>query len=242
MKLTIMIIGFLLLIGALAFSFSRRQYETPSTMSGSPGPAGVIRYMALGDSYTIGQSVATEDRWPNQLVKRLTQNGTKIELVSNPSVTGYTTKNLIERELPVFDKTKPDFVTILIGVNDYVQGLDAQTFNDNLNTILNHVQKRLAKPKQVVLVTIPDYGKTPTGSRYGAPAESEIGIRAFNKLITQAGTSRGLLVADIFTISQGVTADPSLTADDGLHPSAKQYSQWTAVIYKTIQAGQLFKL
>lgn len=161
-----------------------------------------IRYMALGDSYTIGESVAAKDRWPNQLVARLQTGGTNINIVSNPSVTGFTTRDLIDRELPIFEKTKPNFVTILIGVNDYVQRVNSITFKNNLQYILDTVQKQLPKPGAIVLVTIPDYGKTPAGARFGNPTDSEAGIKAFNQVIIDEAKARNLPVADIFTVSQ----------------------------------------
>lgn len=198
-----------------------------------------IRYLPLGDSYTIGESVSENDRWPNQLVARLAQNGTHVDIVDNPSVTGYTTQDLIDRELPLLPKLKPDFVTILIGVNDYVQGVDAVTFSEHLDHILLTVQKQLPQPSNILLVTIPDYGKTPTGAHYGSPESSETGIKAFNAIITQAGTKYNLPVADIFAVSQKVVSDPSLIAKDGLHPSAKQYTDWTNIIYKTLQDSKL---
>ena len=200
----------------------------------------MISYLPLGDSYTIGQSVAEQDRWPNQLVNRLQADGVKLQLVANPSVTGYTTQNLIDKELPLLQRYHPAFVTILIGVNDYVQGVSAATFQENLTFIIDAVQRSQGTMPKLVLVTIPDYGRTPTGSRYGSPAESAVGIAAFNKIITTVGNSRSLPVVDIFTISQGVSKDPSLTADDGLHPSAKQYTLWTTAIYNTIHDASLF--
>lgn len=198
-----------------------------------------IRYLPLGDSYTIGESVAKTDRWPNQLVARISNNGPQMEIVANPSMTGYTTHNLIDRELPLVTKLKPDFVTIQIGVNDYVQKVGEATFSQNLEYIISNVQKQLRKPGNMVLVTIPDYGKTPTGAHFGSPLSSEAGVIAFNKIIAGAAAKYKLPVADIFTISQKVAGDPSLLANDGLHPSAKQYSEWTDVIYQTLRENKL---
>lgn len=238
MKIVI-IVAIVVGLGVIGIGYNRRHQSPPTTAAATLAP-GYISYLPLGDSYTIGQSVDEQARWPNQLVARLAQAGVKLQLVANPSVTGYTTQNLIDRELPLLKTYHPAFVTILIGVNDYVQGVSATTFQENLTTILDAVQQSQGDKPNIVLVTIPDYGRTPTGARYGSPAESAAGIAAFNKIITAAGVSRHLPVADIFTISQGVTNDPSLTADDGLHPSAKQYQLWTAAIYQTITAAKLF--
>jgi acyl-CoA thioesterase-1 len=215
------------------------QSATPATAKKSSDGASTISYLPLGDSYTIGQSVSESDRWPNQLIARLATDGKRLNIVANPSVTGYTTQNLIDKELPLVPKLKPDFVTILIGVNDYVQGVDASTFAQHLDYIISTVQKQLPKPGNIVLVTIPDYGKTPTGAQYGSPQESEKGIAAFNAIITAAGAKYNLPVADIFAVSQKVAADPSLIADDGLHPSGKEYTAWTNIIYQTLKTAQL---
>lgn len=125
-----------------------------------------IKYIALGDSYTIGEGAKQEEAFPDLLIRHLNTNGIGIILSANPSVTGWTTQDLIDQELPVFDRVKPDFVTLLIGVNDWVQGLDSSTFHKNLSYILDHVQSSLPDKSKVLLITIPDFGVTPTGKRY----------------------------------------------------------------------------
>lgn len=230
------------IIGFIATHRANRTKTVPPINSASTATAATIRYLPLGDSYTIGQSVAESDRWPNQLVQQLqAKNKLSSTIVANPSVTGYTTQNLIDRELPLVSKLKPNFVTILIGVNDYVQGVPATTFQKNLYYIISTVQKQLTQPKNIVLVTIPDYGKTPTGAEYGAAAASEAGIKAFNAIIIQAGAQHNLPVADIFPVSQAVVSDPSLIANDGLHPSGKEYAAWTGVIYQTLMTSGLLQ-
>ena len=228
-------IGLGVMVAVLGLIAFRQSPKRPSVAT----VPGATRYLPLGDSYTIGESVAEAERWPNQLVKRLANDGKQLQIVDNPSVTGYTTQNLIDRELPLVTQLKPDFVTIQIGVNDYVRGVDAETFKEHLDYIITTVQGQLAKSGNIVLVTIPDYGKTPTGAQYGSPQESEKGIKAFNDTIIAAGDKYKLPVADIFTVSQEVARDPSLIADDGLHPSGKQYTAWTNVIHQTLRAAQL---
>src|SRR5690348_2901825 len=87
-----------------------------------------IRYVALGDSYTIGEGASPNESWPAVLTRHLKEQGIDIELVANPSATGWTTKQLIDRELPIFKDKEPNFGTLLIGVNDWVQGIDEKTF------------------------------------------------------------------------------------------------------------------
>lgn len=200
-----------------------------------------IKYLPLGDSYTIGESVAESERWPNQLVERLKAQDIELQIVANPSVTGYTSQDLIDEELPVLSDLQPEFVTVLIGVNDYVQGVPAATFQTNLRFILNAVQGQLTNPKALMLVTIPDYGKTPSGARFGNPAGTEKGIKEFNQIIVAEALARKIPVADIFSVSQQVAQDKSLVASDGLHPSGKQYTAWTDVIFSTLTSTDIFK-
>lgn len=241
------LIGLVLVaIAVLIFSLSHRfaapaRSANANKISDNNNIAGQIRYLPLGDSYTIGQSVAENQRWPNQLVKKLAADNVILNIVGNPAVTGYTTKNLIDRELPLVAKLNPDFITIQIGVNDYVQGISAETFQKNLNFILDSVQKEIPQPRNIVLVTIPDYAKTPTGAGFGNPAQATAAISNFNKIIAQAGADRALTVADVFATSQKVTDDPSLIAGDGLHPSGAQYGLWTNIIYQSIKSSNLFK-
>ncbi|MEO7364047.1 MAG: SGNH/GDSL hydrolase family protein [Candidatus Saccharimonadales bacterium] len=235
-KLWIALVATIVIVGAIVMSLQRPGTSAPKLNVTDPGS---LRYLPLGDSYTIGQSVAEQERWPNQLVAKLAADGTKLVIIANPAVTGYTSQNLIDSELPLVAQLKPDFVTIQIGVNDYVQGVSSSDFAANLDNIIRAVQSKLTKPENILLVTIPDYGKTPTGAQYGSPASSEAAIISFNLIITDAARRYHLPVADIFAVSQRVLDDPSLIAPDGLHPSGKQYADWTSIIYATMQANHL---
>jgi len=190
-----------------------------------------IKYLALGDSYTIGEGAKSGEAFPDILVSHLKENGVDILLSANPSVTGWTTQDLIDRELPVFDHIKPDFVTILIGVNDWVQGVDSGTFHKNLTYIIDHVQSLLPDKSKVLLITIPDFGVTPTGKRYSEGRDISKGITDFNNIIKAEGHKRNLPVADIFPETQKMKDNPDLIAHDGLHPSAKEYALWEKIIY-----------
>lgn len=229
-----LILAIITLAVLAAVSIALLHHSSAAPAASGQQSDGAIRYLPLGDSYTIGQSVAAADRWPNQLVQRLDGKGFKLDIIANPSVTGYTTQDLIDRELPLMPRLRPDFVTVLIGVNDYVQGYPASVFERNLSLILDTLQKPPTKPPRILLVTIPDFGKTPTGAQFGPPASSAAGIKAFNAIITQQAAARQLAVADIFPVSQKVVGDSSLVAADGLHPSGKQYAGWTDVILATL--------
>jgi acyl-CoA thioesterase-1 len=180
-----------------------------------------IRYLALGDSYTIGTSVAEGERWPNQLVVRVPQ----LELVANLGVNGFTSGDVIDVELPRLSSLEPDVVTLLIGVNDVVQGVPDATYRGNVGRILDALVGQV-RANRVLVVTTPDYTVTPTGADYGDPATQSAGIRRNNAINTELAAKRGIAVVDIHDLSLHAATDRSLVADDGLHPSGAQYALW----------------
>ena len=188
-----------------------------------------VRYVALGDSYAIGEGVAPEDRWPNRLGKALGEAGIPVELVANPSVTGWTSAQLIEHELPVLEESGASFVTILIGVNDWVQGVTPEEYRERLATAIDRVKAVLPDPGKVLLVTIPDFSVTPKGSIYSRGRDIAAGIAGFNAIINEEAASRALPVADIFPLSQGL-GGAEYVAPDGLHPSGAAYARWLELI------------
>lgn len=192
-----------------------------------------IRYVALGDSYTIGEGASPNESWPAIMTRNLKEKGIDVDLVANPSVTGWTTQQLIDRELPIFKSKKPNFGTLLIGVNDWVQDVTAEKFRSNFVFIVDEMLKVLGDKKRVLVVTIPDFGVTPTGPKYARGRNISEGIASFNKIVTDESEKRGLHVVDIFELSKKMGTDRSLVAADGLHPSAKAYAEWEKVIFPT---------
>jgi acyl-CoA thioesterase I len=184
-----------------------------------------IRYVALGDSYTIGTSVEAAERFPNQLVDALASAGLELDLVANLGVNGYTSADLIRAELPALDGLGPDFATVLIGVNDVVQGVPADAYERNIVTILDELLARLPSGR-IIAVAIPDYTVTPAGADYGDPDDQHDAIVANNTIMARQAAARGVAFVDIFDLSMGVADDHSLVADDGLHPSGEQYRSW----------------
>ena len=193
-----------------------------------------VRYVALGDSYTICTGTTAENSWPVLLCKHLNQNETDITLVANPSRNGFTTQDLIDSELPVYELSNPTFATLLIGVNDWVQGVDAKIFRKNLAYILDKMQAKLSNKSNLVLITIPDFGVTPTGARYSGGRDISKGIAEFNAIILEEAKKRNLKTVDLFPKSKEMGKDRSLVAADGLHPSAKEYAVWKTLIYPVV--------
>ena len=185
-----------------------------------------MRYVSLGDSYTIGTSVAEPDRWPDQLARRVPD----LELVANPAVNGYTSADLIRDELPVVTAERAEFVSVLVGVNDVVRGIPHGDYGRHVAHILDELCARVGSGR-IVAVATPDYTVTPRGADYGTPAEQRAAIRRFNGTLADACRVREIaFVPDVFEISQLAAEDPSLVAPDGLHPSGTQYARWVAAI------------
>ena len=194
-------------------------------------PKEKIRYAVVGDSYSCGEGAKPAESWPSLLTQNLKAQGLEVELVSNPSVTGWTTKDAIDKELPKFVNSKPNFASLLIGVNDWVQGVDELGFRNRLSYLLDSMLAVLPNKKRLLVVTIPDFGVAPTGHKYARGRNIHEGIMQFNKIVTEEAHKRGLQVVDIFPLSKKMGEDKSLVAKDGLHPSAKAYAEWEKIIF-----------
>ena len=199
--------------------------EVPSA---SRSPSSAIRYVALGDSYTIGTNVGTSDRFPNQLVERLAGR-VDLDLVANLGVNGYSTDELIADELPELAALEPDFVTLLIGVNDVVRGARMDRYQANVDAILGRLLAEVPADR-IVVVSIPDYTLTPAGGEFGDPTQQSEAIVQANEIMRAAADVRGIAFVDISSVASQVSTDRSLVANDGLHPSGKQYSMWVDLI------------
>jgi acyl-CoA thioesterase-1 len=191
-----------------------------------------VRYVALGDSYTIGTSVAEAERWPNQLAARLEDARTgnevgvrPVDLVANLGVNGFTSGDVIAFELPELEALAPELVSLLIGVNDVVQGVSVATYRGNVAAILD-VLVALVGSGRVLAITTPDYTVTPAGADYGDPEAQAAGIRTVNAVLSDEARRRDVVVVDIHDISLAAATDRTLVARDGLHPSGTQYSLW----------------
>ncbi len=212
-----------------------------------------VRYVALGDSYTICEGATGEESWPVILTDKLNKAGIPIQLIANPSRTGWTTQDLIDNELPIFDSSAPTFATLLIGVNDWVQGVSTETFHKNLNFIIDHVLEKINSQSSVVssplsnatdhgqlttdklvLITIPDFSVTPEGPKYSNGKNISEGLQEFNTIIKNEAKKRNLKCVDIFPVSQNMKDNPDLVSKDNLHPSAREYAIWENLIYPVV--------
>lgn len=196
-----------------------------------------LRYVALGDSYTIGTALdSAAERWPAQLAERLrTADGSPLlELVANLGVNGFTSRNVIDVELPQLARLESQFASLLVGVNDVVQRVPAEMYEANAAAVLDALLGTLA-PSRIVTVATPDYTVTPQGASYGDPATQSAGIRRNNGILERLAAERGIAYVDTFDISLRAGDDRRLVADDGLHPSGAQYALWVDRIAPVVE-------
>jgi len=188
-----------------------------------------VTMLALGDSYTIGASVATEERWPHQFVAELNSRGIEAAIPDYIAVTGWTTQDLlggIERQLDTAETY--NLVSILIGVNNQYQRQDIEIYEPDLRKIIEIALEVVANDTgKVFMVSIPDYAYTPFGN---GDANITSGIDAYNEINFDVAMEYGLTYVNITTISRRGLEEPDLVASDGLHPSGVQYALWVEAI------------
>ena len=200
----------------------------------SSPPTTRLRYVALGDSYTIGTGLAdARDRWPDRLVRALEGRPVGLELVANLGVNGFTSGALIQRELPALAAHRAAFISVLIGVNDVVQQVPPAAYRTNAVAILDRLAE-FVPASRILAVGIPDYTVTPQGAHYGDPTRQSAAIHAANVALGELATERSIAFVDILDISLAAATDPSLVAGDGLHPSGAQYELWVERILPVV--------
>jgi lysophospholipase L1-like esterase len=183
------------------------------------------KFLALGDSYTIGESVAEAERWPNQLAVKL-----KLEQPRIIATTGWRTDNLKDAIRAANLKPEYDLVSLLIGVNNQYQGKAIEVFEREFEELLQiSIKLAKGKKKNVFVVSIPDYGYTPFGKAKQEKISDE--LDQYNAISKRIAARYGVKYFYITEISRKGFDDPELVASDGLHPSGKMYAQWVEVIY-----------
>ncbi len=200
-----------------------------------------LTYLALGDSYTIGESVPQSQSFPYQLTAQLNTQ-TKVNAPDIVAVTGWTTNNLINgiNNSGLTNNTY-DFVTLLIGVNDQYKGLSQDSYRDRFVILLNTAIKFAKGNKtNVFVISIPDYSVThyAAGSNTAMIAKE---IDEFNAINKAESDKAGVNYLNITDISRQAATDPSLLANDGLHPSGKMYGLWVKKLALMVKT-QLIKL
>ena len=189
----------------------------------------VLRYLALGDSYTIGEAVTPSARWPDQLVDALCpglQDGDSLAPAHILATTGWTTADLKQgMDDAGLDTTAWDLVSLLIGVNNQYQGLPIEDYAQEFDELLDEAIGLAGGDKaHVFVVSIPDYGYTPFGQANLASISAA--LQAFNDTCRARTLAKDVAHFNITDISQQWPGTPGLVAVDGLHPSGVQYGLW----------------
>jgi lysophospholipase L1-like esterase len=189
-----------------------------------------LGYLALGDSYTIGEGVPAAERWPVQLARELRAKGVPLADPRIIATTGWTTDEL----LAAVDAAEPlgqwDFVTLLIGVNNQYRGRSVEDYRGEFTTALERAQ-RLAgdRSDRVLVVSIPDWGVTPFAAEKAKdPAQIARELDAYNAAAREISAARGVAFVDITPTSRDRGGEPMMLVDDGLHPSGAMYARWVA--------------
>ena len=193
-----------------------------------------IHYLALGDSYTIGESVAQQQTFPFLLAQQLKSKNNLDVIPTVIARTGWTTGEL----QAAVDKAKPssdyDFVTLLIGVNNQYRGQSLKQYEREFSVLLDQaIVFAQNKKGKVVVISIPDYGCTP----YGAGSKERIGreIDEFNRVNKRVSDKKGVRYVDITPISRSASEKKGLIADDGLHPSEEMYKLWVELLISEVE-------
>lgn len=199
----------------LIFTACKKQVEIPIKQS--------IKYLALGDSYTIGQGVETAERWPNQLSEKLKENGFEIAQTTIIAKSGWKTDDLLKA---IADTVSSDYnlISLLIGVNNQFWGQPFEIFEIEFDALLLKSIELANGKENVFVLSIPDYGVTPLGGNNRE--RIALKIDEYNDYIKQKCLDQNILFVDITTLSRQLGDSPEALAMDNLHPSGRQYGEW----------------
>jgi lysophospholipase L1-like esterase len=187
--------------------------------------------LALGDSYTIGEGVNEDQRWPNQFIKVAYENGVDFSSSRIIAETGWKTYDLINAiESSNFEK-KYDYVSLLIGVNNQFNSRPVNEFENDLDKLLIKINNLKKKSGSVLIISIPDWGSSPFGEGFDRNEISNE-INTFNNSLKSFANINGLNYVDVTEISRRAINEPNLIAIDNLHPSGIMYLEWAKKIFQ----------
>ncbi|PHN02333.1 lysophospholipase [Flavilitoribacter nigricans DSM 23189 = NBRC 102662] len=200
--------------------------------------ANAIHYLALGDSYTIGQSVPESDRFPVQLSARLEQDSFEVAELNIIARTGWTTDELLAG---ILKADPPDstynLVSLLIGVNNQYRGRSLENYQEEFTVLLlRALELAGGRADRVLVLSIPDYGVTPFVSSEEQAQRVGEEIDAFNDAAAQICLAYEVRFLNITQISRQAANDTSLIASDGLHPSGEMYAKWVDLMLPIVKA------
>lgn len=191
-------------------------------------PASLVRYLALGDSYTIGTGGPPDRSFPAQLAVRWRARGIIVEL-RNLGVNGFTTDDLIREELPVVPRVRPTLTSLLIGANDVVAGRDAETYRIRLRLILTRLRTDGVTADRLLVVSSPDWSRAPASARFGDAASVARLVDEYARVARAEAERVGARYFDIVPLARA-QAERGMFAPDRLHFSAAAYVEWAGAL------------
>lgn len=201
-----------------------------TTHTDTTRPTGNYTWLALGDSYTIGQSVGEGERFPAQAIAMLQADSLVFDTPQYIATTGWTTTNLLNAIALQNPQGPFEIVTLLIGVNDQYQRLDISTYDEQFTACLeNAIALAGNRRNRVFVLSIPDYSVTPF-AQYNDTARIRWEIDAYNAINKAIAASYNITYIDITEGTRAMKQDATLIAWDGLHPSGKEYAKWAALL------------
>lgn len=199
-----------------------------------------LNYLALGDSYTIGEGVSQENSFPYLLVQKLREDGLQINDPQVIAKTGWTTDELITAIKDKEIEGKFDLVTLLIGVNNQYRGYSKENYRaEFLELLQTALRYSDFDKKNVFVISIPDWGITPFAENANRNATNiSREIDDFNAVNKEEALQAGIAYVDIIPEFKRAASDPSMLAADRLHPSGKMYAEWVEKLAATIRGSR----
>ena len=197
-----------------------------------------LTYLALGDSYSIGEGVAENARWPIQLARAMRSEGIAMTDPRIIAMTGWSTDELAAAMDAVEPLGQWDVVSLLIGVNDQYRGHAVDGYRTSFTRLLQRaIALAGANPRQVFVLSIPDWGVTPFAQKSGRDLQQIADeLDTYNAATREICDAHGVAFVDITQASRECGAKPAMLADDGLHPSEAMYAEWTRLALPVVRA------
>jgi lysophospholipase L1-like esterase len=194
-----------------------------------PDASRAVRFLALGDSFTIGTGSGPAESFPSRLAGRWRANGCALVL-ENVAVNGYTSDDVIQLELPSVAAFRPTFVTVAIGANDIVQQRPLDAYRQNVRRILEAAR---AGGARVVVLPQPDWSRSPAAASFGAQPALAQTIAEFNTALAAEARATGGEWVDLVPLMRD-QASKGMLASDGLHPSSSAYAEWAVELARVL--------
>jgi lysophospholipase L1-like esterase len=229
--------AFILIFAGCKMSSQAKGEQALAVLKTQSSTSSPLRFLALGDSYTIGEGVAEAKRWPVQLADAFNAQGIPLGQPEIIARTGWTTGELAKAIDAAQIQPPYQLVSLSIGVNNQYRGYSQEEYRKEFTGLLNRAIAFAGdEPGRVLVISIPDWSVTPYAERFDREVVSEE-IDAFNKINRQETERLGARYIDITAISRRAGQELDYLAVDGLHPSGEMYAKWVKAIQPSARAA-----